>query len=83
MACECCGAARETAGMWRYYELSCAHCGSRLIQRLGKLQVTAAEITQRRKAVLADWVKYGHAESQIRELVRGPMAVAPITKDAK
>jgi hypothetical protein len=78
--CPCCTAARETTGHWRYYELQCAWCGARLIQRLGKLPVTQAEITQRRRAVLADWCQYGHAESQIRELVRGPMAVAPITK---
>ena len=81
--CECCAAARETAGMWRYFELSCAYCGSRLIQKLGRLSVTQAEITQRRRAVLADWTAYGHSEQEIRELVRGPMAVQPIAKDKK
>lgn len=83
MACECCEAARITTGHWRYYELSCAYCAARLIQRIGRLDVMPAEIKQRRKAVLEDWCKYGHSESQIRELVRGPMAVEPITKPAK
>lgn len=81
--CECCQAARETTGHWRYFDLSCVHCGARLIQKLGRLSVTQAEITQRRRAVLADWTKYGHSEQEIRELVRGPMAVAPIAKEKK
>lgn len=81
--CECCQAARETTNHWRYFNLSCVHCGARLIQRLGKLQVTQAEITQRRKAVLADWTAYGHSEQEIRALVKGPMAVEPIAKPAK
>ena len=83
MPCECCQAARETTNHWRYFALQCAYCGARLIQKLGKLSVTQAEITQRRKAVLADWVAFGHLESEMRDLVRGPMAVEPITKAAK
>lgn len=81
--CECCQAARDTTGLWRYFSLQCVWCGARLIQRIGRLQRTQAELTQRRKAVLADWMAYGHAESEIRELVRGPMAVEPIAKDKK
>lgn len=81
--CECCLAARETTGAYRYFALQCVWCGARLIQKLGRLSVTQAEITQRRRAVLADWTKYGHSEQEIRELVRGPMAVAPIAKEKK
>lgn len=74
-------AARESTGAWRMFDLACLWCGARLIQRLGKLRVTNAEITQRRRAVLADWVGYGHKETEIRDLVPGPMALAPIVKE--
>ena len=80
MACECCEAARITTGHCRYYALQCAWCGARLLQKLGGLNVTQAEIKQRRQAVLKDWIAYGHSESEIRELVKGPMSVEPITK---
>lgn len=81
--CRDCQAARETSGKWRYFDPRCIHCGARLIQRLGKLRtVTQAEIQQRRRAVLADWIAQGHAEKEIRELVALPaMAVAPVTKE--
>jgi len=59
----------------------CIFCGARLIQKLGKLRVMPSEITQRRRAVLADWIAAGHRESEIRELVALPvMAVAPVVK---
>ena len=67
-------------GHWRTFDPLCMWCGVRLIQKLGKLRVTNAEISQRRKAALAVWVAQGHREAEIRELVPGPMALAPITK---
>lgn len=83
MACSDCLAARETSGHWRMFDPLCIFCGARLIQRIGRVDATDAEIKQRRKVVLADWMKYGHAEQEIRELVKGPMAVEPITKLVK
>lgn len=84
MTCPCCKAARETAGGWPYFELQCAWCGARLIQRIGKLPGRlTSELSQRRKAVLADWVRWGHAEQEIRALVAGPMAVEPVKKGNK
>lgn len=83
MACSDCMAARETSGHWRMFDPRCIFCGARLIQRIGRLGVMPSEIKQRRQAVLKDWCNYGHAESEIRELVKGPMAVEPITKEAR
>jgi hypothetical protein len=78
--CECCEAARLTTGHWRYYELQCLWCGARLIQRIGRLQVMPSEIKQRRQAVLKDWMAWGHSEQELRDLVKGPMAVEPVQK---
>ena len=64
--------------MHRMFNPACLHCGARLIQRLGKLPRPKDEITARRRQVLADWLAYGHAETEIRNLVKGPTALAPI-----
>lgn len=80
MDCPDCLAARETVGLWRYFDPSCLWCGARLLQRIPKHCGTDAEAKQRRRVVLADWMKYGHSDSELRELAKGPMAVAPIKK---
>jgi hypothetical protein len=79
MCCDCL-AARETSGHWRFFDPACLHCGARLIQRITKFSKTDAETTQRRRVVLADWVAAGHKESELRELVKGPLAYAPVKK---
>lgn len=56
---------------------ACIFCGARLIQRIGKLHIAQSECVARRRAVLKDWVDWGHSEAQIRELVKGPVALAP------
>ena len=56
---------------------ACLHCGARLIQYLGTLPIAPAECAQRRRAVLADWMAHGHAESDLRSLAKGPLAIAP------
>jgi hypothetical protein len=84
LTCETCNAARENSGHWRYYDPLCIHCGARLIQTIGRRGNTAAEITQRRRVVLADWMAQGHAEAAIRELAASKsMAVAPVTKEKR
>ena len=81
MPCPCCTAARETSGLWRYFELSCMWCGARLIQQIPKYSGTDAETTQRRRAVLKDWVAYGHSEQEIRALAAlKTLAFEPVTK---
>jgi hypothetical protein len=83
MSCQDCSAARETSGLWRLFDPKCLHCGARLIQQIGQLPIPPSDITRRRRAVLADWIAQGHAEKDIRELVRGPLALEPVTKSAK
>lgn len=56
---------------------ACLHCGARMIQRLGLLPIPASEIATRRRQVLVDWAEFGHQESQIRALAKGPLAIAP------
>lgn len=79
MTCKNCDIAR-----WfpehRMFDPACLHCGARLIQYLGRLPIPASECRQRRQAMLALWLKQGHSEAVIRELVKGPLAICP--KDA-
>lgn len=56
---------------------ACLHCGARLIQYLGRLPIPASECRQRRQAMLALWLKQGHSEAVIRELVKGPLPIGP------
>ena len=78
MTCEECSKARENPA-WSRFCPTCPWCGARLIQRIGQLKDRrpAAELTARRRKVLEDWVAHGHAEQQIRGLVKGPPALAP------
>lgn len=65
------------------YDPLCLFCGARLIQQIGLLPISKSEATERRRAVLADWVKQGHAEEDLRALVKGPLAREPVTKAKK
>ena len=56
---------------------ACLHCGARLIQSLGRLPIPASECRQRRQAALALWLRHGHNEAVIRELVKGPLPIGP------
>lgn len=77
MTCECCEAARE-APAHNLYTPACLWCGARLIQALGRLHDRPrSEIAARRRAVLTDWMAYGHEEAQLRALAKGPKAFAP------
>lgn len=80
MTCTDCNAARESLGAWRMYDPVCIHCGARLIQAIGKLPLMPSHIKQRRQAVLADWKALGHDEAELRALVAGPPAYAPVTR---
>jgi hypothetical protein len=79
MACTDCQAARETMGLWRMYNPACLWCGARLIQKIGRLSIPQSEATARRKVVLADWIKQGHSEQELRDLAKGPMAFEPVS----
>ena len=76
MTCDCCEAARE-APAYTMHCPSCIHCGARLIQALGRLPRPKDEIVARRRKVLADWMRYGHSEQELRALAKGPVPLAP------
>jgi len=76
MQCECCERARKFSGFNRFRP-ACLHCGARIIQHLGTLQIGQSECAQRRRAALADWLAWGHSEAEIRKLAKGPLAIAP------
>lgn len=63
--------------MHTLFSPACLHCGARLIQRLGTLPRPRDEITARRRAVLSDWMAYGHSEQELRKLAKGPVPLAP------
>lgn len=66
--CKDCQAARETQGLWRFYNPLCLHCGARIIQAIQRLQITNEDKKARCRAQLADWMRYGHSEDTLREL---------------
>lgn len=77
--CDCCEAARSNA--WHsLFDPACLWCGARLIQCIRRLKGIRPrdELTARCQVVIRDWVAYGHAESELRALCDGPMAVQPI-----
>ena len=75
--CKPCQIAAEFP-QYRMFCPSCLYCGARLIQLLGKQPMPEHECIQRRRQALADWMAHGHSEEVIRELVRGPLAIAPL-----
>lgn len=76
MTCGCCQAASE-APAYRMHCPTCIYCGARLIQGIQKLPITRSEVQERCRAVLADWLAYGHDEQALRALAKGPRAIAP------
>jgi hypothetical protein len=79
MSCPDCNAARLSVGHWRTFDPKCLYCGARILQKLGNLQVTNAEIRQRRTAALKVWVDMGHSEAELRALMALPaMTAAPV-----
>lgn len=80
MTCETCTATRICAGHNRVYDPLCLWCGARYIKQLGQFggTFTNAEIAQRRRDVLRDWMAFGHDETEMRELAKGPMPVEPV-----
>ena len=76
MTCDCCKAAQE-APAYRLYCPTCLWCGARLIQVLGTLPRPREEIANRRRQVLADWMSYGHEESELRRLAKQKGCFAP------
>lgn len=81
MTCDCCKTARTVPG-YTMFNPACLHCGARLIQSIGTLQIAASEASKRRTAQLKHWVAFGHSEIEIRHLVKGPLAIAEPPKSS-
>ena len=67
----------KTYPQHRWFNPACLHCGARIIQHLGTLGLSPDSCAARRRANLADWMAMGHSEAQIRQLAKGPLAIAP------
>ena len=79
MTCPSCKAATETNGLHAIYDSpKCIYCTARLIKRIGSLQIAVSEASARRRAVLQDALNYGHAEKEIRDLVKDGPWVQPV-----
>jgi len=69
------------APKWNRYDPSCIYCGARLLRQIGTLDIPKEMIQKRRTKVLTDWVKQGHNEDQIRNLLRsGPWIEPKLSK---
>lgn len=75
--CKPCSIARDHAA-YTLFCPSCIHCGARIIQHLGTMQLPVSDCTRRRKAMLKVWTDYGHSEATIRAMVKGPLALEPL-----
>ncbi len=74
MTCQCCHTCSLFPG-YRMFDTKCIHCGARLLQRVRTLPIAASASTARQKAVIRDWVNYGHNEAKLLRLADGPMAL--------
>lgn len=82
MTCQDCAITRENP-LWALFNPACLHCGARLIRRIGKLPIAQSQARERRTKVLQDWMKHGHDEQAIRELVKAPgVPIQPTGQDA-
>lgn len=70
MPCECCAAFRDN-DHFRQGSPSCVFCGARLIQIAQRFPLTKAEKSKRSRALLDDWLSFGHSEEEIRKLAKG------------
>ena len=61
---------------------TCIYCGARLIQNIQMLNRPREERSARCKAVLQDWMGYGHDEAELRRLAKGPKPIDPNAREA-
>ncbi len=63
---------------YRQCNPSCLWCGVRMLQLIGKLNISNADCSRLRRAELAVWLSHGHNEAVIRSLVPGPLCLGPV-----
>jgi hypothetical protein len=62
---------RKESPLYNVYNPLCLMCGAAGIQSLQRMQLHREAKTQRLQAWLADYVKYGHSEAELRRLAKG------------
>ena len=84
IGCEECAASRECNGLWnRFDDIKCMYCSARRIQFIGGLPIARSVASERRTKALQEGVAAGHDEAEIRNLVKGPTAYAPLVAAEK
>lgn len=84
IACDSCAQAREWSE-FRQFNPACIWCGARYWHNLGHaINNSAAEISRRRRGVLATWADYGHDLDRLQRLAKGSeLPLEPETKTPK
>lgn len=75
--CPDCNQARTTQ-LHALYDVKCPWCGARLIRRIQSLKSAKEALQARMRAVLADWIHWGHDEQSIRALVKQGKTLQPL-----
>lgn len=75
MKCQPCSTVRQyyPSDPWlhKFYSTGCVHCGARRIQVIQRKELLpAGEKRDRCRQTLSLWMKYGHGESELRELAK-------------
>lgn len=84
MSCVDCLHARSTDGRWnRFDSRKCVYCAARLLQAIGRRQVSREVISRRRTECLQESVAAGLDEARIRAMVKGPLAIEPVDRKGK
>jgi len=52
----------------------CLFCGGRYLRLIGQQPLPPARVRAWRQKVLADWMRHGHPEAELRRLARLPLA---------
>ena len=83
ITCPSCQDAIETNYLCLIFNTpQCSYCTARLIRAIGQLKTqTSAEITARRRVVLATALDYGHSETEMRALVKSGPWVQPLERE--
>lgn len=81
MTCKDCNNAAVNVP-YRVCNPTCLWCGVRMLQLIGRLNISNADCSRLRRAELAVWLSHGHNEAQIRSLVNGPLCVGPVKTEA-
>jgi len=79
VTCPQCDIARDNYPEHRVFNPACLYCGGRYIRLIGRQPIAESRARDWRRKVLADWMKYGHPEAELRRLAKLPLvqSIAP------